>query len=60
MVLLTSISSVPATQSQPPITPSQSVGTDLSQLLTKISERVATANPGTNAAFVEQLLSELA
>ena len=58
MVLLTSIPSIPAIQSQPPTqTPSAA---NLSQLLTQISEKVATANHGTNAVFIEQILRELA
>jgi hypothetical protein len=60
-VLITSLTSVPAIRSQPPtqIEP-QSTATDVSQVVKQIAERVASANPGTNIVFVEQILTELA
>jgi hypothetical protein len=60
LVLITSITSVPAIQSQSPIqTQTQPSTTDNSQIVKEIAEKVATANPGTNATFVEQILTEL-
>jgi hypothetical protein len=54
-VLITSIFSIPATKAQP----SQSSATDVSQIVNQIAERVASANTGTNAVFIEQILTEL-
>jgi hypothetical protein len=60
LVLLTSITFVPTIQSQSPIqTQTQSSTTDNSQIVKEIAEKVATANPDTNATFVEQILTEL-
>jgi hypothetical protein len=60
LVLLTSITSVPAIQSQFPIqTQTQPSTTVASQIVKEIAEKVATANPGPYATFVEQILTEL-
>ena len=60
LVLLTSITSVPAIQSQSPIqTQTQPSTTVASQIVKEIAEKVATANPGPYATFVEQILTEL-
>jgi hypothetical protein len=60
IVLITSITSVPAIQSQSPIQTQTQLGTTVaSQIVKEIAEKVATANPGTNAALVEQILTEL-
>jgi hypothetical protein len=60
IVLITSITSVPAIQSQSPIQTQTQPGTTIaSQIVKEIAEKVAMANPGTNAAFVEQILTEL-
>jgi hypothetical protein len=60
LVLVTSIASLPAIQSQSPIqTQTQPSTADNSQVVKQIAEKVATANPGTNATFVEQILTEL-
>jgi hypothetical protein len=40
--------------------PLQSSTDDISQIVKQISERVTSANPGTTAVFVEQILTELA
>jgi hypothetical protein len=50
------ITSVPSIQSQSPVQPSNTVS---SQVVKQIAEKVATANPGTNTTFVEQILTEL-
>jgi hypothetical protein len=49
------ITSVPSIQSQSPVQPSNIS----SQVAKQIAEKVATANPGINATFVEQILTEL-
>lgn len=61
LVLITSMTSIPNIQSQSPLQ-SQSLSStmDVSQIVTQIAERVAAANPDTNASFVEQILTELA
>jgi hypothetical protein len=60
LVLVTSIASLPAIQSQSPIqTQTQPSTADNSQVVKQIAEKVATANPGTTATFVEQILTEL-
>jgi hypothetical protein len=67
MVLLTGISLVPALQigvngqvQQQQQQPSQQKQIGLSQVIKQIAQQVATANPGTNAAQVEQVLLQLA
>ena len=55
-VVLTTGVTIPAIQSQP----SQSSTADVSQIVKQISERVTSANPGTDTVFVEQILTELA
>jgi hypothetical protein len=55
-VVLTTGITIPAIQSQP----SQSGAADVSQIVKQISERVTSANPDTDAVFVEQILTELA
>jgi hypothetical protein len=60
-VLIASITSAPAILSQPPTqNQPQPTATDISQIVKQISERVTSANPGTTAVFVEQILTELA
>jgi hypothetical protein len=60
IVLLTSITSVPAIESQSPIqTQPLPSTTDNSQVVRQIAEKVTMTNPGTNATFVEQILTEL-
>ena len=60
IVLITSITSVPAIESQSPIQiQTQPSATVSSQIVKEIAEKIATANPGTNATFVEQILTEL-
>jgi hypothetical protein len=49
------ITSVPSIQSQSPVQPSNTVSSQAKQ----IADKVATANPGINATFVEQILIEL-
>jgi hypothetical protein len=60
-VLIASITSAPASLSQLP-TQDQPMpsATDVSQVVKQIAERVISANPGTTAVFVEQILTELA
>ena len=55
-VVLTTGVTIPTIQSQP----SQSGTADVSQIVKQISERVISANPDTDAVFVEQILTELA
>src|SRR5215204_5662646 len=72
IVLLTGISLVPALQigvngqvqqqqqQQQQQQPQQQKQVGLSQVIKKIAQQVVTANPGTNAAQVEQILVQLA
>jgi polysaccharide pyruvyl transferase WcaK-like protein len=59
LVLLTSITSVPAIQSQSPIQTQTQPSTTVASQIVKESQRRATANPGPYATFVEQILTEL-
>src|SRR5918999_163315 len=69
IVLLTGISLVPALQigvngqvqqQQQQQQPQQQKQVGLSQLIKQIAKQVATANPGTNATHVQQILVQLA
>src|SRR5919107_3993500 len=70
IVLLTGISLVPAlqigvsgqaqVQQQQQQQPQQQKQVGLSQLIKQIAKQVATANPGTNATHVQQILVQLA
>lgn len=62
IILITGISFVPALKSQASVqqTQAQPNNSSISEIVKQIADKVATANPGTNATFVEQILTELA